>query len=74
MQKMLIRKMPVFLVVLVIILGFLYIKNVMFESPKIEEVIIEASKSPVEPLDLLKVGRTVISTAGFSRYQTALRR
>lgn len=51
------RKMPVFLFVLVIILGFFYIKNVIFESPKIEEVIIEGSHSSIEPLDLFKVER-----------------
>lgn len=55
MQKMLIRKMPVFLFVLVTILGFLYLKNVMLEFPKTEEVIIKVSNSPIEPLDLLKV-------------------
>ncbi|MCM3612755.1 hypothetical protein M4S82_16040 [Planococcus sp. MERTA32b] len=53
MQKMLIRKMPVLLFVLVIILGFLYIKDVMFESPETEEIIIKVSTSPVEPLDFL---------------------
>lgn len=42
MQKRLIRKMPVLLFVLVIILGFLYIKDVMFESPETEEVIMVA--------------------------------
>lgn len=54
MPKMLIQKMPVFLFMLVIILGFLYFKNGMFESPKTEEVIIKVSNSPVEPVDLLK--------------------
>lgn len=39
---MLIRRMPVFLFVLVIILGFFYVKNVMFESPETEEVIMVA--------------------------------
>ena len=45
MQNMLIRRMPVFLLVLVIILGFFYIKNVMFESPKTEEVIMVADST-----------------------------
>lgn len=48
------RKLPMFLFLLVIILGILYINNVMFESPKIEENI-ERSYSSIELLDVLKI-------------------
>lgn len=48
------KKMPVVLFVLVVSLGIIYINNVIFDSPKMEEVI-EASNSPVDPQHPLKM-------------------